>query len=616
MALQPGFLGALPDILNPTVTQQFFPQTPADIQTQAMMQEKAKEDAALAQQQAAERAAQQIQAQQQAAQEQQRAEFQQGVRQGIAQRLAPLLGNTQPEAQEAQALIPILAQNYQPMNYADRALANSIVGQKQAYEAARQKGDAAGMAQAAQNAAYLRQFAEGQGADMRSFGADQTLQTGLLSLQADANAGLRKLLGSYQPDNDIYYSTYRQAREQGLRGKVARELAAEAVANQKANRMQDLQQAFLNYGTNPDGSINDVGMFINQQIANENPAGMAVADNGYAKPKDMYELAAQLTKMGMTDFYNAQGQQRAFGYQEQAADNAMNRKMNWATFENDLTIEQKKELANLELQMQGLSLQQKQDIYYSWAKRAGADDNTAALIAMQYASGANRGRNSNSGTGATETGMYSKDQISAMERELKAGDEYAKANGGDMTGYSRLNEYRRAQRMNENIMNGGQGSTQTGPTVANLTGEWDSDKATIPLIENYIRMNGGGDEDVARAIYHYFAQGYGDSKGYGEDYGKKALDYWKNGEPQQKPKDTPAARAARGDGRKASNPPPKFAVPEQGFQTNEGLDDSAGISEAAGNYKVGGIASIFDRLPKRDNSEGFRRMTPASAGIR
>lgn len=417
MALQPGFLGALPDILNPTVTQQFFPQTPADIQTQAMMQEKAKEDAALAQQQAAERAAQQIQAQQQAAQEQQRAEFQQGVRQGIAQRLAPLLGNTQPEAQEAQALIPILAQNYQPMNYADRALANSIVGQKQAYEAARQKGDAAGMAQAAQNAAYLRQFAEGQGADMRSFGADQTLQTGLLSLQADANAGLRKLLGSYQPDNDIYYSTYRQAREQGLRGKVARELAAEAVANQKANRMQDLQQAFLNYGTNPDGSINDVGMFINQQIANENPAGMAVADNGYAKPKDMYELAAQLTKMGMTDFYNAQGQERAFGYNQRGADAQQARAKDMATFNANLTMEQKTALANLELQVKDLDLKQKQDRYYDWLRnKAGMDDYTAAAMAAQYAAGGGRSSSGNrNGTGTQ--GGEKQEKLSASDQK-------------------------------------------------------------------------------------------------------------------------------------------------------------------------------------------------------
>lgn len=587
MALQPGFLGALPDILNPTVTQQFFPQTPADIQTQAMMQEKAKEDAVLAQQQAAERAAQQIQAQQQAAQEQQRAEFQQGVRQGIAQRLAPLLGNTQPEAQEAQALIPILAQNYQPMNYADRALANSIVGQKQAYEAARQKGDAAGMARAAQNAQYLRQFAEGQGADMRSFGADQTLQTGLLSLQADANAGLRQLLGSYKPDTDTYYSTYRKALDQGLRDKVADELAREAVANQKANRMQDLQQAFLNYGTNPDGSINDVGMFINQQIANMNPAGMAVADNGYAKPKDMYELAAQLTKMGMTDFYNAQGQERAFGYNQRGADAQQARAKDMATFNANLTMEQKTALANLELQTQGLALQQKQDIYYNWFKQAGLDDNSAALMAIQYASGGGRGNGSgNSGAGTQGQGMYSKDQITAADKAIERYDNYIAA-GGDPDKYDAMDDYKVARQIKSNILTGGQGAQANAEIpIADPTGDWNTDKATIDQMTSIMRAYGTSDDEIAKAVYLHF------SKELGEDYGKKALNYWKNGEKQEKPKDTPAARAARGDGSKASNTPARRVVVDvQGGNAEDIADDNAGTGN--------GIIPIFGRGLKR-----------------
>lgn len=184
----------------------------------------------------------------------------------------------------------------QALDYVARNLAQQLITAKQAYAIAQSQNDTAGMSQAAQAAQSIRNSARDAGINLDGFGADNTLQEAQQNYQTDLYRGLNNVLNHDMTSDEYYQQVYDRVRKAGYTDTEARKAAAQRAGIYQAQRVARLSGAFQNYGLNPSGSMNNIGVQILSAMGQENPGVANVFANMYGTPKDDYNYGHEIEK--------------------------------------------------------------------------------------------------------------------------------------------------------------------------------------------------------------------------------------------------------------------------------------------------------------------------------
>lgn len=182
------------------------------------------------------------------------------------------------------------------LDYVARNLAQQLITAKQAYAIAQSQNDAVGMTRAAQAAQSIRDSAQGAGIDLNGFGADNSLQEAQQNYQTDLYRGLNNVLNHDMTSDEYYQQVYDRVRKAGYTDTEARKAAAQRAGIYQAQRVARLSGAFQNYGLNPSGSMNNIGVQILSAMGQENPGVANVFANMYGTPKDDYNYGHEIGK--------------------------------------------------------------------------------------------------------------------------------------------------------------------------------------------------------------------------------------------------------------------------------------------------------------------------------
>lgn len=191
-------------------------------------------------------------------------------------------------------------------------LANSIERQliqaKYLYDNA-QTDDERFMAQV--QAKNARDLAKQYGLDVSSYGANMSLDRAKLAYLNESpkftNSSQTNNLTTQEYWQDIYEKVLQNGGGKGL----AQEIANQKAATYQSRRLSDLSNQFVQYGTNPDGSVNNLGMSVLSQLRIEDPDSYTQLLSAYGMPKDQYGFGLQLAR----DSIAAQNQLAAMGKQ-------------------------------------------------------------------------------------------------------------------------------------------------------------------------------------------------------------------------------------------------------------------------------------------------------------
>lgn len=227
------------------------------------------------------------------------------------------------------------AQNTQaqqrPMDYVSRQLAQQLIAAKQAYAGAQAQNDAAGMQRAAAAAQSVRNTAAANGINLDGYGASNSLQEAAQNFQNDTYRGVNNILNHDMTSDEYYNAVYKNVRKAGYTDTEARNEAYRRAGIYQAQRMARLSSAFANYGTNANGSVNNVGVQILAAMGNENPTTANFYANNYGSPKDDYHFGQQIglqNNQAANQLQNGLAMDKdKFQYNEQSANNNVGRQI-------------------------------------------------------------------------------------------------------------------------------------------------------------------------------------------------------------------------------------------------------------------------------------------------
>ena len=156
-----------------------------------------------------------------------------------------------------------------------------------------------------------RELAQQYGLDVSSYGANMSLDRAKLAYLNEspkfANSSQTNNLTTQEYWQDIYEKVLQNGGGKGL----AQEIANQKAATYQSRRLSDLSNQFVQYGTNPDGSVNNLGMSVLSQLRIEDPDSYTQLLSAYGMPKDQYGFGLQLAR----DSIAAQNQLAAMGKQ-------------------------------------------------------------------------------------------------------------------------------------------------------------------------------------------------------------------------------------------------------------------------------------------------------------
>lgn len=227
------------------------------------------------------------------------------------------------------------AQNTQaqqhPLDYVSRQLAQQLIAAKQAYAGAQAQNDAAGMQRAAAAAQSVRNTAAANGINLDGYGANNSLQEAAQNFQNDTYRGVNNILNHDMTSDEYYNQVFNQVKHNGGTDTQARQLARERASVYQAQRVARLSSAFANYGTNANGSVNNVGVQILAAMGNENPTTANFYANNYGSPKDDYHFGQQIglqNNQAANQLQNGLAMDKdKFQYNEQSANNNVGRQI-------------------------------------------------------------------------------------------------------------------------------------------------------------------------------------------------------------------------------------------------------------------------------------------------
>ena len=247
-----------------------------------------------------------------------------------------------------------------------------------------------------------RDLARQYGLDVSSFDSDISLDRAKLAYLNETPQfnNTNTSTPNYLTTQEYWQDIYERVLKSGVGETAAREIATQKSAAYQSRKMSDLSDQFISYGTNPDGSVNNLGMSMLAQLRLEDPDAFTQLLSAYGMPKDQYAFGLQLAR----DAVSAQ---------------------------NQLTAMDKQAKYNEELQQKRYDLEDRNDIEKnkrqdaSYAYRAGIDTNNQKDLISYKANIEKQNNSNNNNLSKEEQKMFG--EINSLVfnflREKKAGNE-------------------------------------------------------------------------------------------------------------------------------------------------------------------------------------------------
>ena len=158
-----------------------------------------------------------------------------------------------------------------------------------------------------------RDLARQYGLDVSSFDSDISLDRAKLAYLNETPQfnNTNTSTPNYLTTQEYWQQLYEEARARGVGRTAAERYATQKSAAYQSRKMSDLSDQFISYGTNPDGSVNNLGMSMLAQLRLEDPDAFTQLLSAYGMPKDQYAFGLQLAR----DAVSAQNQLTAMDKQ-------------------------------------------------------------------------------------------------------------------------------------------------------------------------------------------------------------------------------------------------------------------------------------------------------------
>ena len=251
----------------------------------------------------------------------------------------------------------------------------------------------------ADSAKVLRNVASSMGYDINGFGAENNFDEATQRIFLNRERGMAEIAD--MPSTSAQKrQVYRQARRAGISPDEARAVAESYHDEFREKNTQKLVEGIGAYGMNADGSINQFGQMLMGKLYNENPYVYGNIANGFANPKDVFGVNANLAQATMN---NDAAMRRTLSQIESAQDIARltesgrNNRFN-AEQGNKMNIEQAKLQAKIAELYQKTPTGQFQGFLELGNAIYGGDQAKALDFAFEYFGG--KGRNSGGNSGA------------------------------------------------------------------------------------------------------------------------------------------------------------------------------------------------------------------------
>jgi hypothetical protein len=307
------------------------------------------------------------------------------------------------------------------LNRFQRNLVQGLVDSKALYDAA--KNDAVRQ-QIAAGANSVRDIAGRLGVDVSGYGADVPYSDAAQRLALNDARALYDVLYNSKTSDDYYMDAYNKIMDAGGYEGTAREVAGDAARKYQAEQTKKLRDAFLTYGMDGRGVVNQNGEVLLGMMANENPAlaeilaktnpmpvqnwnfenGLITANEGFKRDlQKMGEQFAQRDKERREGFQH--DFQKAAYLSDLETKKALTIKQGYAQIDQ-MVKNMDRDRANAEAYRQCLVL-------------AGGDEAMAQQLFAQYSLKAGMwGRGSAGGSSSGDGGSETKLKLNAKQQEF------------------------------------------------------------------------------------------------------------------------------------------------------------------------------------------------------
>lgn len=162
------------------------------------------------------------------------------------------------------------------------------------------------------NAADMtRKTAGTLGINLNGFGTDNTAEESqqyILNNNARAMQGLLNL-PSVREQQRNYYD---ELRRNGVGRSVARYMTEQKFDEYRNNNINQLRNGFLNFGQDPDGSVNSLGMAILSRMSHEDPMTVELFSNKFATPNNVYSATREDQRLNSQVMANERASENNF----------------------------------------------------------------------------------------------------------------------------------------------------------------------------------------------------------------------------------------------------------------------------------------------------------------
>lgn len=303
-----------------------------------------------------------------------------------------------------------------------------------------------------------RDLARQYGLDVSSFDSDISLDRAKLAYLNETPQfnNTDTSTPNYLTTQEYWQQLYEEARARGVGRTAAERYATQKSAAYQSRKMSDLSDQFISYGTNPDGSVNNLGMSMLAQLRLEDPDAFTQLLSAYGMPKDQYAFGLQLAR----DAVSAQ---------------------------NQLTAMDKQAKYNEELQQKRYDLENRNDIEKnkrkdaSYAYRAGIDTNNQKDLISYQANIEKQNNSNNNNLSKEEQKMFG--EINSLVFNLLS----SAKNDDALSSEDTLNKYQ-------------QELAKYGPYLTE--DEYQFFSNSIIYVFNFLREKKAGNEDNARKYWN------------------------------------------------------------------------------------------------------------------
>lgn len=303
-----------------------------------------------------------------------------------------------------------------------------------------------------------RDLARQYGLDVSSFDSDISLDRAKLAYLNETPQfnNTNTSTPNYLTTQEYWQQLYEEARARGVGRTAAERYATQKSAAYQSRKMSDLSDQFISYGTNPDGSVNNLGMSMLAQLRLEDPDAFTQLLSAYGMPKDQYAFGLQLAR----DAVSAQ---------------------------NQLTAMDKQAKYNEELQQKIYDLEDRNDIEKnkrqdaSYAYRAGIDTNNQKDLISYQANIEKQNNSNNNNLSKEEQKMFG--EINSLVFNLLS----SAKNDDALSSEDTLNKYQ-------------QELAKYGPYLTE--DEYQFFSNSIIYVFNFLREKKAGNEDNARKYWN------------------------------------------------------------------------------------------------------------------